>query len=152
MLANTSVAIPGTNEFYSLGDEWLSRAITARDIAVQACYWEYHDYEVLAGGMAKNIRNEDADQSDVRARIKSEIRVEALRQEENCLYTSTAIYSWLKTVKIHHAIVVLAPILLTGVTGFIYLKDMLPAWTGGTRRLAVHIDTISREGVRFRDS
>jgi len=47
--ARSSIQIPGTGEFYPLGDAWLSRAQTARDVAIEACYWEYHDYDVTAG-------------------------------------------------------------------------------------------------------
>jgi hypothetical protein len=47
--ANAYIAIPGTGEQYFLGDQWLSRAVTARDIAVEACYWEQYDYDVTAG-------------------------------------------------------------------------------------------------------
>jgi hypothetical protein len=58
----------------------------------------------------------------------AEIRVEALRQEENCLYTSTAMYGWLGTVKFQHGVVVLAPIILTAIAGLSYVKDLVPAW------------------------
>jgi hypothetical protein len=71
--------------------------------------------------MAKNIRIEDSDQSNL-MRIKYEIVVEALRQEESCLYTSTAIYAWLKIVKRQHAAVVLLPVVFTALAGFAYLK------------------------------
>lgn len=47
--ANGYIVIPGTYEIYGLGNEWLGRAETARDIAIQACHWEYHDYDVTAG-------------------------------------------------------------------------------------------------------
>jgi Second Messenger Oligonucleotide or Dinucleotide Synthetase domain len=46
---DTHVAIPGTGEYYWLGSDWLSKAEAARDIAVAACHWEYHDYDVTAG-------------------------------------------------------------------------------------------------------
>lgn len=78
--------------------------------------------------MAEDIRIEDPDQRQVTARRRAEIRVEALRQEENCLYTSTALYGWLRTVKIQHGIVVLTPIILTALAGFSYIKDLVPAW------------------------
>lgn len=79
--------------------------------------------------MAEDIRNEDPDLRQVTARRRAEIRVEALRQEENCLYTSTALYGWLTTVKFQHGAVVLAPIVLTALAGFSYIKDLVPAWT-----------------------
>lgn len=61
-------------------------------------------------------------------RRRGEITVEALRQSESCLYTSTAIFIWLRTVRWQQKAVVLAPILLTGLAGFGYFKDVVPAW------------------------
>jgi hypothetical protein len=78
--------------------------------------------------MAEDIRNEDPDTRQVTARRSAEIRVEALRQEENCLYTSTAMYGWLGKVKFQHGVVVLAPVILTALAAFSYVKDLVPAW------------------------
>jgi precorrin isomerase len=78
--------------------------------------------------MAEDIRDEDTDQREVIERLKAEIVAEALRQEESCLYTSTAIYMWLRPVKVQHAIVVITPIALTALASFAYVKDVLPAW------------------------
>ena len=47
--SDTYVAIPGMGEYYWLGSDWLAKAQAARDIAVAACHWEYHDYDVTAG-------------------------------------------------------------------------------------------------------
>jgi hypothetical protein len=47
--ANGYVAIPGTGEYLFLGDDWLYKATRARDNALSACHWEYHDYDVTAG-------------------------------------------------------------------------------------------------------
>ncbi len=47
--ANKSMIIPGTYEFYNLGDDWLSRAQTAYGYAVEACKLEIDDYRILAG-------------------------------------------------------------------------------------------------------
>ncbi|MGO4621986.1 hypothetical protein AB4Z34_12985 [Ensifer sp. 2YAB10] len=79
--------------------------------------------------MAENIRTEDTNTRDVITRRLAEIRAEALRQEESCLYTSTAIYGWLGTVKFQHAVVVLTPIILTAITGLVYVKELVPAWS-----------------------
>ncbi|MEN2786539.1 hypothetical protein ACFOKI_02460 [Sphingomonas qilianensis] len=78
--------------------------------------------------MAEDIRNEDPDTREVTSRRIAEIRVEALRQEENCLYTSTAMYGWLATVKFQHGVVVLAPVILTALAAFSYVRDLIPAW------------------------
>ncbi|RWC29873.1 MAG: nucleotidyltransferase [Mesorhizobium sp.] len=47
--ADSYVFIPGTGEVYGLGRQWLPKAVAARDVAVQACDWEYSDYDVTAG-------------------------------------------------------------------------------------------------------
>lgn len=47
--ANTFVTIPGTFEQFYLGADWLSKAQTARDIALEACRLEYLDHHVSAG-------------------------------------------------------------------------------------------------------
>lgn len=78
--------------------------------------------------MAEDIRTEDPDPRQVMARRSAEIRVEALRQEENCLYTSTAMYGWLGKVKFQHGVVVLAPVILTALAAFSYVKELAPAW------------------------
>ena len=78
--------------------------------------------------MAEDIRTENPDPRRVTARRSAEIRVEALRQEESCLYTSTAMYGWLGTVKFQHGVVVLAPVILTAFAAFSYVKDLVPAW------------------------
>lgn len=44
-----NVLIPGTGEVVNLGDDWLSRAISARDRALKACQYEYVDMTVEAG-------------------------------------------------------------------------------------------------------
>ena len=76
--------------------------------------------------MAEDIRNTSADLLVERRR--AEIRAEALRQQESCLYTSTMIYMWLKPVGRQHKAVILIPIVLTALAGFGYIKALSPAW------------------------
>lgn len=47
--ANRNLTIPSTSENQNLGDDWLSRVITARDRAVKACEYEKSDFIGLAG-------------------------------------------------------------------------------------------------------
>lgn len=79
--------------------------------------------------MAKDIRSSNPDPREVDERKRSEIAIEALRQSESCLYTSTAIYIWLRRVRWQHKAVILIPIALTALAGFSYLKEWAPAWT-----------------------
>ncbi|WP_075657377.1 nucleotidyltransferase [Pseudochrobactrum sp. B5] len=44
-----NLTIPGTFELVNLGNDWLSKAQTARDRALTACSHEYNDYTILAG-------------------------------------------------------------------------------------------------------
>ena len=46
--------------------------------------------------MAKDIRNDDTDECDV---ITARLVEECAREEESCLYTSTAFYIWLRWLK-----------------------------------------------------
>ncbi|WIW57341.1 SLATT domain-containing protein (plasmid) [Mesorhizobium mediterraneum] len=78
--------------------------------------------------MAKNLRPTDSGPRDLDTRRKAEIAVEALRQSESCLYTSTAIFIWLRRVRWQHKIVLLAPIVLTAIAGFSYVKEWVPVW------------------------
>ena len=54
---------------------------------------------------------------------------ECRRQEESCLYTSAALYEWIKAMRFWRVIFVVAPIVLGSVAGSTYLKrwdDFLP--------------------------
>ena len=77
--------------------------------------------------MAEDLRTPDPDPCAVEAR-RREIVKEALRQSESCLWTSTMLFTWLRLVRVQHKAVLLAPIILTGLAGFSYVKEWLPAW------------------------
>lgn len=77
--------------------------------------------------MAEDLRIESPDANPVEAR-RVEIVKEALRQTESCLWTSTSLFIWLRTVRWQHSAVTLAPVVLTGIAGFSYVKEALPAW------------------------
>ena len=47
--ANGFLFMPGTGERIALGNEWLSRALTAYRYAVRACGYERENYQALAG-------------------------------------------------------------------------------------------------------
>lgn len=65
---------------------------------------------------------------DVLERQRAEIAVEALRQAESCLYTSTQLFMWLRKVRFWAGIIKVAPIVLTAVAGAAFLKEWLPLW------------------------
>ena len=44
-----SITKPGTYEIVNLGEEWVSRAVTAKDYALRACEYEHEDYVINAG-------------------------------------------------------------------------------------------------------
>jgi hypothetical protein len=56
------------------------------------------------------------------------IASEARRQEESCLYTSTTHYLWLRRVRLHNTVFIIAPIILGALAGFSVLKDLAPDW------------------------
>lgn len=78
--------------------------------------------------MAEDIRNSDTSESLNVAKRLAEVRSEALRQEENCLYTSTAMYRWLTTVRWQQRVVLVLPILLAAAASYSYSRDVFPAW------------------------
>ena len=78
--------------------------------------------------MAENIRNSDTRERLTVVRRLAEVRVEALRQEENCLYTSTAMYRWLTTVRWQQRLVLVSPILLAAAASYSYSREVFPAW------------------------
>ena len=41
--------MPGTGEVISVGDEWMSKAVSPYDRAIKACVYEYDNEEYLAG-------------------------------------------------------------------------------------------------------
>lgn len=77
--------------------------------------------------MAENLRTANSDTRALEAR-RREIVKEALRQSESCLWTSTMLFTWLRLVRLQHTAVILLPIILTGLAGFSYVKDLIPAW------------------------
>jgi hypothetical protein len=44
-----NIVIPGTFEVINLGNDWHSRAVSARDRALKACEYEYNDWTIIAG-------------------------------------------------------------------------------------------------------
>jgi hypothetical protein len=77
--------------------------------------------------MAEDFRQQSSETGDV-ARVQAEIAVEAMRQSEAALYMSTMLYMWLRRVRFQYSMVVLAPIVLTAIAGFSYVKEWLPPW------------------------
>lgn len=58
-----------------------------------------------------------------------EIVAECRRQEESCLYTSTALFQWVKQVKVFRVLFITAPIVLGSVaSACIFLKDPTFDW------------------------
>lgn len=51
-----------------------------------------------------------------------------MRQSEAALYTSTMLYIWLRRVRVQQRVITLAPIVLTALAGFSYVRDWMPAW------------------------
>ena len=77
--------------------------------------------------MAENLWPPNSDPRNVETR-RLEIVKEALRQSESCLWTSTMLFTWLRLVRLQHKAVILLPIILTGLVGFSYIKEWVPAW------------------------
>jgi hypothetical protein len=78
--------------------------------------------------MAENIRKPHTPESVTVVKRLAEVRIEALRQEENCLYTSTAMYGWLTKVRWQQRIVLVLPILLAAGASYSYSREVFPGW------------------------
>lgn len=113
--------------------------------------------------MAEDFRGEDPGKRAVEAR-RREIVKEALRQSESCLWTSTMLFMWLRRVRWQHKIITLAPIVLTAIAGFSYVKEWLPAWGGAliaflstlipsvaeALDIQTHVDELKRTAAEFK--
>lgn len=78
--------------------------------------------------MAEDFRKSDTSESLTKVTRLAEVQIEALRQEENCLYTSTAMYRWLTTVRWQQRAVLIAPIILAAAASYSYSREVFPAW------------------------
>ena len=65
---------------------------------------------------------------DVTEQRRTAIIAECRRQDESCLYTSTTLYIWLRKVRLHKRIFVVAPIIIGGVAGLSVLQSVLEPW------------------------
>ena len=65
---------------------------------------------------------------------------ECKRQEESCLYTSTALFEWLKSMRIWRVVFVIAPIILGGISTWSLLTHRIGyEWITGTCALLAGI-------------
>src|SRR5262249_25376674 len=53
-----------------------------------------------------------------------ELVAECKRQEESCLYTSTALFEWLKALRFWRIVFVVAPVVLSSIAGWTLLKHI----------------------------
>ncbi len=67
---------------------------------------------------------------------KSEIVTECVRQSEACLYTSTSLYLWLRSVRFWNRIFIVSPIIVGGLAGWGVLATAAPEMAAGLALLA----------------
>lgn len=72
--------------------------------------------------MAEDIRQPNSDPRSVED-VRKAIIAECRRQEESCLYTSTSLYIWLRSVRCQKRFFVAAPIVIGGIAGLSILQD-----------------------------
>ncbi|MEQ8446908.1 MAG: hypothetical protein RIB57_13565 [Pelagibacterium sp.] len=111
--------------------------------------------------MAEDIR--DMDTKGVGGRSLT-IAEEALRQSESALFTSTALYIWLRDARNWNRLFVIGPVVLGAVTGIIYAIDpsqilwaaLLAVLTGlipalrDALRLDIHLDQIKSLATEYK--
>ncbi|MDR7230980.1 hypothetical protein J2X45_002071 [Caulobacter sp. BE264] len=94
---------------------------------------------------------------------KAEIVRECLRQEESCLYTSTALYHWLRSVRFWNRAFIVTPIILGGLASYGALKSQSPVIAAvltlvagffpaiyDSLKLKGHADDIARQAAQFK--
>lgn len=100
---------------------------------------------------------EDLRDLDPKTRMKGDaISIEAMRQSESALYTSTALYIWLREARNWNRFFVIAPVVVGAASGYLFFKDpanvvwasILAILTGlfpalrDALRLDIHLDQI----------
>jgi hypothetical protein len=80
------------------------------------------------------------------------IASEARRQEESCLYTSTMLYLWLRRVRRHNQIFIVAPIILGAAAGFSVFQETLPPWAIATLALLASLFPALATGLNIQTS
>lgn len=116
--------------------------------------------------MAKNIRQPNTEKSMNKLEVE-QIKIECERQEENCLYTSTTFFLWLRVARCWKVFFIVAPIILGAVAGWSVLETTDGNWkviASGLALLAgifpavyealnlnMQIDTISSDAAKFKN-
>lgn len=77
------------------------------------------------------------------------IATEARRQEESCLYTSTMLYLWLRRVRLHNSIFIVAPIIFGALAGFSVLEDAVEPWLIATLALLASLFPALASGLKI---
>jgi hypothetical protein len=111
--------------------------------------------------MAEDLRTVDTQTRDPRGVAIAE---EAMRQSESALYTSTALYIWLREARRWNHLFVIAPVLLGALSGLLFFKDpanviwasLLAILTGfvpalrDALRLDIHLDQIRSLATEYK--
>lgn len=107
---------------------------------------------------------EDLRDVDPKTRVKDSIATEAMRQSESALYTSTAMYIWLREAKLWNRLFILTPVVLGAAAGITFFQDpnnalwasLLAILTGlvpairDALRLDIHLDQIKALAAEFK--
>lgn len=111
--------------------------------------------------MAEDLRDVDPQARDLRGVAVAE---EAMRQSESALYTSTALYIWLREARIWNRVFVITPVVMGAAAGLLFFKDpanvlwssMLAILTGlvpalrDALRLDIHLDQIRSLATEYK--
>jgi hypothetical protein len=102
--------------------------------------------------MAENLWSPAPDLRAVNARLRTEIAKECLRQSESCLWTSTALFIWLRQVRRQRQIFVAAPIVLGALASFTVLKEAVPTWVIALLALSASLFPALADGLKIETS
>lgn len=90
--------------------------------------------------MAEDLRHQDSGRAVTEARTR-ELVAECKRQEESCLYTSTALFEWLKSLRFWRGFFVVAPVVLSGIASAALLKQAGLEWAASICAILAGIAT-----------
>jgi hypothetical protein len=118
--------------------------------------------------MEENLRRHDAPESIRMTAVAHKLVKECKRQEESCLYTSTALYIWLREARRWRAALIVTPIVFGAISSWSVLQQPSVAWviwvTAAAGLIAgvfpsvrealdldLHVDEISRIAAQFKN-
>lgn len=99
--------------------------------------------------MAENFWRSHSSGSTNLTSIGAAIAIEASRQEQSCLYTSTTYYFWLRSIRYQRVFFVVTPIILGALATFSVFENLFPVWVTATLALLASLFPALATALKF---